>query len=43
MTANSTYWMGDREPDGLGYVEMKRRLVLAIEVFGVTLRVTAGG
>lgn len=27
ITANSTYWMGDREPDGLGYVEMKRRLV----------------
>ena len=43
MTANSTYWIGDREPDGLGYVEMKRSLVLAIGVFGVTLRVTAGG
>lgn len=43
ITAFSTFYRGDHLPDGLGYVEMKRRLVLAIPVFGIRLRVTAGG
>ena len=43
MTANSTFWRGDCEPDGLGEVKMKRRPVLGILVFGVRLRVPAGG